>query len=119
MITNTSKTPRHDWLFGMNPGAIEKQEAQGQREFVESTLLPTDFNFCKKEDFEALGFKFGEPVEGDPMFCEATLPDGWKKRATDHSMWSEIVDDTGKVRAMIFYKAAFYDRDAFIRLQQP
>jgi hypothetical protein len=28
-------------------------------------------------------------------------------------MWSSIVDDKGKEMVSIFYKAAFYDRDAF------
>jgi predicted secreted protein len=30
-------------------------------------------------------------------------------------MWSYIVDDEGTQRVAIFYKAAFYDRDAFMR----
>ena len=44
------------------------------------------------------------------------MPNGWKKQATDHSMWSELIDDKGKVRATIFYKAAFYDQRAFLNL---
>lgn len=40
------------------------------------------------------------------------LPDGWKKVGTNHDMHSDLVDETGKVRASIFYKAAFYDRRA-------
>ena len=40
------------------------------------------------------------------------LPAGWKKQATDHSMWSKLLDESGAVVASIFYKAAFYDRIA-------
>ena len=29
-------------------------------------------------------------------------------------MWNELIDNKGRKRASFFYKAAFYDRDAFI-----
>lgn len=32
-------------------------------------------------------------------------------------MWSYLVDELGRRRGAIFYKAAFYDRDAFMRLE--
>jgi hypothetical protein len=93
-IKNTAKEEIHpEWLMGGNPSAIENQEAEGQKE----------------------GVKFGKPLPDNSIFCNAELPKGWKKRATDHSMWSELVDDKGVVRAQIFYKAAFYDRSAFMR----
>jgi hypothetical protein len=47
-----------------------------------------------------------------------SLPPGWKVVPTDHSMWSDLVDAKGEKRASIFYKAAFYDRDAFIRIEK-
>lgn len=62
------------------------------------------------------GVKFHAPVDGDPMFQYVTLPKGWKKVETDHSMWSKLVDEKGRERAMIFYKAAFYDRSAHLNL---
>ena len=95
-------------------GQIEAQEARGQREFVESTQLPIEGS--NDLAILELGIEFGEPTLGDELFCEARLPEGWAKRATEHSMWSELVDEAGKVRAKIFYKAAFYDRRAFIRI---
>jgi hypothetical protein len=55
-------------------------------------------------------------MKKDPIFCLAELPKGWKKRPTEHSMWSELVDENNVVKAEIFYKAAFYDRSAFMRL---
>jgi len=48
----------------------------------------------------------------DKVFQYATLPAGWRKQPTDHSMWSDLLDDKGRKRASIFYKAAFYDRSA-------
>lgn len=117
-ITNTARTEAHpEWCLGGNPGAIEAQEASGQDQLVNSNVLPTKCPQADRKILEAAGIKFGEPHKGDPLFCTAVLPKGWKKRATDHTMWSELVDENGKVRATIFYKAAFYDRDAFIRLK--
>ena len=114
-ITDTSKKPRTDWLLGGNPRAIEVQEAVGQQELVNGCELPFRVNGGDRKVLEAAGVVFGEKV--DNLFCKATLPAGWTKRATDHSMWSELVDDQGVVRATMFYKAAFYDRDAFLNVK--
>lgn len=107
-------------LFGGRgtEGAILNQEAQGQASFVNSTTLPTRLNDYGDSDsraiLEAAGVKFLEAVPGDPLFQYVELPVGWKKVGTDHSMWSKLVDDQGRERASIFYKAASYDRDAFM-----
>lgn len=93
------------------PGGIEASEARGQAELVQSSVLPSDMG-DHRPVFEAFGFKFGSPVDGDPLFVHAELPTGWSKKPTDHSMWSMLVDDRGRDRARIFYKAAFYDRRA-------
>lgn len=98
---------------------IEAQEAEGQRELVESTDLPTEINGGTGNDFKALGFTFGEPHGRDPLFRPATLPEGWKREGSDHAMWSYILDEKGRKRVSIFYKAAFYDRDAFMSLVSP
>lgn len=112
-ITNTSANPRFDWLGGANPGAIEAQEAAGQKELVNSTQFPTDLGYDgKKEDYEALGFVFGHVNPKDPMFQDVQLPEGWYRGASDHSMWSYIYDTEDRRRVAIFYKAAFYDRSA-------
>ena len=97
------------------------QEADGQQSFITSTTLPTDIEYHNskynaKDILEAAGVKFGEVVEGDDMFQYVELPEGWKKVPTDHSMWSKLVDGKGRERAMIFYKAAFYDRSAHLTL---
>jgi hypothetical protein len=95
---------------------ITSQEAAGQRQLVASTSLPTDASGDDAE-FLALGFTFGDPDPGDPMFRPVTLPDGWSKQPSDHDMWSHVVDELGRRRVAVFYKAAFYDRRAFMRLE--
>jgi len=124
-IRNTSKAMREDpaeallaLAVGMSTGSassfIEDQERQGQSQLVNSDRLPSDIR--DREAFEALGFTFDKPDADDPMFMPATLPAGWKREGSDHAMWSYIVDELGRQRVAIFYKAAFYDRSAFARL---
>lgn len=93
------------------PGGIEAQEAQGQKDFVASETLPTK---CPRKELEELGFVFGEAA--DDIFTYVQFPEGWTKSPTDHSMWSDLVDDKGRRRGGIFYKAAFYDRSAHMNL---
>lgn len=112
--TNTAAQAQRDplttLLSTMGAGGIERQEARGQQELVKSESLPTE---CTgREALEVSGVKFGTPYADDPLFCDAVLPTGWKKQATDHAMWSHLVDAKGRVRARIFYKAAHYDRRA-------
>lgn len=100
-------------------GAIEAMEKRGQQQLVNSDRLPTDlgsFNGSTDSDYTALGFTFGQPDEADPLFRPATLPDGWKREGSGHDMWSYVVDQHGRRRVAIFYKAAFYDRHSFMRL---
>jgi len=101
----------HNFVVASTPGGIEAQEAGGQADFVESQTLPID---CPKEQLETLGFVFGDTV--DELFVNVKFPEGWTVRPTDHSMWSELLDQHQNVRAAIFYKAAFYDRSAHMRL---
>lgn len=95
---------------------IERMERDGQQQLVNSDRLPSEFNSGSQAEFEALGFTFGDPDPSDPMFRPATLPQGWSRKGSDHAMWSHIVDGHGRERVSIFYKAAFYDRRAFMNL---
>jgi len=99
-------------ILGNPSKAIENQEARGQTRFVNSECLPKRCNDCSRANFEKMGIGFGEDV--DALFVNVTLPAGWKKVPTDHPMWSKLVDEQGRERASMFYKAAYYDRDAFI-----
>ena len=109
---NTSAYPTEaKLLVGLALHGIEDMEKRGQTQLVASAVLPTDTGGTDAE-FEALGFTFGAQVPGDPLFRDATIPAGWSKDATDHSMGSVIKDERGIARVSIFYKAAYYDRKA-------
>lgn len=119
MITDTSKNPRPEWNFGMNPGAIEAQEAAGQSELCRSSQLPKQTSSGDaKELYDSMGITVTGGSKGDDLFYDVVLPAGWKLVATDHSMWSDLVDNKGKKRAEIFYKAANYDRRSFIMIAE-
>lgn len=102
---------------GGNPSDyIYTQEAEGQTSFVNSSTLPTKNR--DRDAFERLGVQFRDTVQGDDMFEHVELPAGWTKERTDHSMWSDLRDAQGRKVGSIFYKAAHYDRDAFIDMTQ-
>lgn len=101
-----------DVMGGGDPHtAIERQEARGQRQVAALSQLPVDapWDHLAKLGVEKLD-------DGDGVLCRAKLPEGWKIAPTDHSMWSHLVDDKGRQRAAMFYKAAFYDRSAHLNL---
>lgn len=111
-VENTTKrNPATHLLGAMSEGAddyITGMEAAGQRQVVNSDLLPIDGPW---EEAEALGIIAGSEVPDD-IFRAATLPAGWARMGSGHSMWSYIADERGIKRIAIFYKAAFYDRSA-------
>lgn len=103
-------------------GGIEAQEKAGQMEQAERSTLPLELGSKyqgtpaeHRKPWEALGFKVSDRIVDD-IFVEVEFPKGWKKVPTDHSMWSKIVDDKGRERGTIFYKAALYDRSAHAHL---
>lgn len=104
-----------NFIVAATPGGIEAQEAAGQRSFVANSTLPKEMLHCTKEQLEKIGIIFGESA--DDLFYNVTLPEGWKKQPTSHSMWSDLLDEKGRKRASIFYKAAFYDRKAHISIE--
>lgn len=104
------------FIAAATPDGIERQEAAGQRSFVASETLPKKMHGCTREKMEQMGVVFG--ADADDLFVRVQLPEGWKKQATENSMWSDLLDGKGRKRASIFYKAAFYDRIAHISLCQ-
>ena len=114
-IKNTkTDESRPEWCMGGNPKAIVDQERRGQEQLVKSQQLPVKGS----KDLEKFGVKLGSPLPDDKLFCMATLPEGWTKKGTDHDMWSSLLDTNGKEVASIFYKATFYDRDAFVSVKR-
>lgn len=107
-------------LIAATPGGIERQESAGQAKLVKSAdRLPTVVNYpydtTISEVSEKLGIQLGSII--DDVFIEATFPKGWHLKPTEHSMWSSLIDDRGRKRASIFYKAAFYDVSAHISIK--
>lgn len=130
LINNTAKEiASGDGLLTMSmqmiamgtSSTIEHQEKVGQQQLANSREFPVRINSgCSLpiEDVLArMGITFLRKVDGDNLFCEVVLPQKWHLKPTDHSMWSKLVDDKERSRASIFYKAAFYDRDAFVNLE--
>lgn len=103
-------------IAASSEGGIDEQNQNGQ------IVLARDFNKIPRKiqdgntrrDLKKLGFVFGKDI--DELFVEVTPPEGWTLRRTDHAMWSYVYDEQGRQRASVFYKAAFYDTDAFISL---
>ena len=91
---------------------VKAQEAQGQAELVESDTIPKKMTDRTKKILESWGVQILD--ECDDLFVYATLPEGWTKTAGSHPMWSHLRDEQGRIRATMFYKAAFYDRSAHI-----
>ena len=130
-------------MEGKNPSqAIENQEKRGQQVVVRNCRLPIKTNGgipyeCRfkgitndmdyderdsivndniinftKQQYEKMGINI--VAEYDDLFYSVELPEGWRIEATGHSLWNNLFDNHGRKRATFFYKAAFYDRDAFI-----
>jgi hypothetical protein len=98
---------------------IEELEKTGQARLVMSETLPVDMGREGRKLLEDAGVVFGEPLQGrDRIFLQARLPEGWKKKRTDHAMWSNLVDDKGRRRAQIFFKAAPYHYSAFMHVDE-
>jgi hypothetical protein len=102
-------------LRAMTPGGIEQQEKEGQASLTTNSKLPQEMDDRTRELLESKGVVFGDTVDG--IFLSCMLPAGWKIVPTDHSMWSHLIDENDNRVAAIFYKAAFYDRRAFMRIE--
>jgi hypothetical protein len=108
-------------IAAITPGGIERQEAEGQRQLVNAQLtrLPKEIansgDRGRGKDTKEVYALTGIEVVGDydDLFLGVKLPKGWKLVPTEYSMWwSTLVDEQGRARASVFYKAAFYDRQA-------
>lgn len=120
MVEDTSSHDPRVHLAGMDvegpSGYVSGMESAGQRELVSSNQLPRQAE-PSWDEFEAIGIRRGEDVDGaDGLFCEASLPEGWTRQPREHPMWSRLVDERGIERVVVFYKAAFNDREAFMRM---
>lgn len=99
---------------------IEEMEASGQKQLIDSQEIPRVWHGFTEKLLKELGFDVPPSPQTDrgDIFRPAVLPKGWSKKGSDHSMWSYIVDERGFRRFSIFYKAAFYDRSAFMNIER-
>lgn len=121
-VINTKKRAQEEPFLGlMDALNIEASELRGQKELEQSSQLP--FKIGHRNDmtieevtsiYEKYGIKVLKQSNGDELFVDVILPEGWKIKGTSHSMWNNLIDQNGRIRASFFYKAAFYDRDAFL-----
>ena len=134
-------------MSGDDPSkAIENQERRGQQDVVRNRRLPKEANNhtvpndilreritmgmnweerlkiekennieWTKKQYEKMDIHIID--EDDDLFYNVELPEGWKIEATGHTMWNDLLDDKGRLRGSFFYKAAFYDRHAFINFK--
>jgi hypothetical protein len=88
-----------------------------QSSFINRSTLPTcvieNGNYCTTEILRAAGVKFLLTEEEHGLLQCVELPKGWTKQPTEDSRLSSLVDDKGRERASIFYKAR---REANMRL---
>lgn len=95
------------------PEEIRWDGVYDSMEWRERTKIVTQNNIeYTRQQYEQMGIVIVE--EYNDLFWSVILPEGWKIEATAHLMWKNLVDNKGRKRADFFYKAAFYDRDAFI-----
>lgn len=106
--------------------AINKIEKQGRDNILNKVQLPIYASKIKEERFwekekskELVKKKYQEIGieiinEENDLFYNVKLPENLKLRSTESKYWTELVADYGEKLADIFYKAVFYDRDAFI-----
>lgn len=112
--------------LGGNKHPIEAQEAREQARLIAAQRLPKKINHPATWDLGKQGLTledvykaFGIEIlpTGDDLFNDVKLPKGWAVKPSDHSMWNHLYDDKDRKRMSIFYKGAFYDRDAFFNLE--
>lgn len=124
-VINTSRQPSERHFMGVltegSESYITGMEAAGQQQLVQSSILPADatgrtYGSDGWAELAELGFVKGDPVPNDALFVTVQLPEGWTKKASDHNMWSYVYDQRGVKRVAVFYKAAFYDRRAHMRV---
>ena len=90
-----------------------EHKAGFQEIFYAKDILPIEGMINFEEQLTAMGFIIDQ-AEIDSLFRRVSLPPGWKKIATDHSLCLDLVDNLGRKRAGIFFKAAFNDRKSYM-----
>jgi hypothetical protein len=88
------------------------------RDFDRLPLAGSD-NVDPRETLGHLGFEVGDAIpdaRGKPLFVAVVPPEGWRLRPRSDSYYIDVTDPSDVVRATVFFKPAFYDRRADIRI---
>lgn len=102
-----------NFMAASSPGGIEAQERMGQKDVCRKTMIPKEM-IPNRRAYEDMGIHIRN--DANDIFFSADYPKDWTIKPTNNPYYSLIIDNTGKERAQIFYKAAFYDKSAYIRL---
>lgn len=106
--------------------AINNIEKQGRDNILSKTQLPiyaSEINgkrFWEREDSKELVKEKYKEIgieiinKENDLFYNVKLPENIKLKPTESNYWTNLIDNNGKELGSIFYKAVFYDRDAFI-----
>ena len=82
---------------------------------IKAIALPVDMGDNDHQILKQYGIKFNGIVEGDEMFENVELPEGWSVVETDKPEWFSLDDDEGNSRAVIHYSTSYYKRYAWLR----
>lgn len=96
--------------LGGTSEAIKLQESLGAGDVRHTDRFPLKRNGVTDAQLRELGFVLGEKI--DDLFQSVQLPPRWTKTGAG-DLWTYVLDEHKRKRFSIFYKAAFYDRDAF------
>jgi hypothetical protein len=88
----------------LTPDGIDRLKVQKRSIFLESDMLPIEFNIGTKESLESFGVIFCDKV--DDLFYRVELPPDWLKKPKIDIEWSCLIDDSGRKRATIFYNGS-------------
>ena len=119
-------------LHAGTPEGIQESEQKGQQEILEGGLFPkrvlVNGQLYGNEKQETAAWtkvkelypdlKIVDECGFDDVFMIVVMPKDWKLKPmdVDHNFyWTEVFDGNDEKIAEIFYKAAFYDRQAHIR----
>ena len=108
---------------------IDNIEKRGRDIIVNKVQLPiyansiNDKRFYTKEETKDLVLKKYKEIgieiinEENDLFYNVKLPNNIKLKSSESNYWTYLINNSGKELASIFYKAVFYDRDAFINIE--
>lgn len=115
-------------ICGNSNMTIENIEKKGRDEILNKVQMPI-FGLHingkmfrdKEETKEIVARKYKELGieiinEANDLFYNVKLPNNLKLKSSESNYWTYLINEEKQELASIFYKAVFYDRDAFINI---